>query len=199
MITGRGYLRFKGIRFPCRFRFTHQAGQSYRHYMEATFFGLPLLKANEHYLNGLSRFELPMGIIENEPKQDSAANLSLWAESMDLPSILLTDPRVRWEPVDETHARLIVPAEDDDLFTVTFDPETGLLLYMEAMRWKDIARPDKVLWRCEALDWERYHGILIPSRMSAKWQDDKEPWLMMTLEEVVYNVDVTSYIRAKGP
>ena len=33
VITGRGSLRFRGITFPARLRFTHDAGQGYRHYI----------------------------------------------------------------------------------------------------------------------------------------------------------------------
>ena len=32
VISGRGKLRVFGLRFPARFRFTHIAGQGYRHY-----------------------------------------------------------------------------------------------------------------------------------------------------------------------
>jgi hypothetical protein len=38
VISGRGAMRpVGGITFPARFRFTHQAGRSYRHYFETTF------------------------------------------------------------------------------------------------------------------------------------------------------------------
>lgn len=113
VITGRATVRFTGIRFPARFRFTHIAGQNYRHYIEATIFGYPILKVNEHYLDGKSRLELPFGVVENEPKVDMAANLGLWAESIWLPTVFITDPRVRWEAIDDTAARLVVPFGKD--------------------------------------------------------------------------------------
>ncbi|MGH8246898.1 MAG: DUF6544 family protein, partial [Gammaproteobacteria bacterium] len=59
VISGRAEMRIGRITFPGRFRFTHDAGHGYRHYIEATFFGLPLMKVNEHYLDGKSRMELP--------------------------------------------------------------------------------------------------------------------------------------------
>jgi len=200
VITGRGTLRFMSITFPARLRFTHDAGQGYRHYIEATIFGLPVLKVNERYLDGQARMQLPVGIIENEPKVDMAANLGLWGESIWLPSIYLTDSRVRWEAIDETSARLIVPfAADEDTFTVYFDPETGLIASMEAMRYKEATSTEKILWQLTPLAWDTYQGILIPSRSSVTWADEGTPWLVIELDDIAYNVDIQEYIRAEGP
>jgi len=199
VVTGRGRLRIKGITFPARFRFTHIAGQGYRHYIEATFFGYPVMRVNEWYLDGQARMELPFGVIENEPKIDAAANLSLWGEAAWLPSILVTDPRVRWEAVDDTTARLMVPYGDgEDVFTVTFDPETGLIRAMEALRYREATDEARILWRNEPLGWRRFHGIAVPSPAATTWLDEGTPWAVWTVEEVVYNVDVSEYIRASG-
>jgi hypothetical protein len=95
VISGQGKLRFKGVTFPSRSRFICCADESYRHYIEATVLGKTDLKVNEQYLDGHARLELPFGIVVNEPKVDAAANLSLWVESICLPSIFFTDSRVR--------------------------------------------------------------------------------------------------------
>lgn len=109
VVSGRGRLRFAGLTLPARFRFTHEAGRSYRHDIECTWFGLPILTIVETYLEGHAHLGLPFGVVENDPKTDQAANLNLWGEVVWFPSILATDPRVRWEPVDGTTARLVVP------------------------------------------------------------------------------------------
>lgn len=200
VISTRGKLRVAGITFPTRFRFTHDAGQGYRHYAELTLFGFPVMKINERYLDGRARMELPMGVIENEPKVDMAANLGLWGESIWLPSIYLTDPRVRWEPIDGTSARLIVPFEaGEDSFTVFFDPETGLITRLEAMRYKDAASTEKILWTDEVLGWAEFHGTLVPSPAAVTWADEGTPWLVVELDNVAYNVVTDDYMRAKGP
>lgn len=111
VMTGPARLRFGGITFPSRYRFIHEAGRNYRHYIELTFLGQVITKVNEFYLDGSSRLELPFGTVDNEPKVNQAANLGLWGESMVLPSIFLTDPRVRWEAIDDATARLVVPFE----------------------------------------------------------------------------------------
>ncbi|GAB4574484.1 MAG: hypothetical protein Kow0077_21270 [Anaerolineae bacterium] len=199
VITGTGRLRVMGITFPARLRFTHDAGQGYRHYIEATLFGQPLMKVNERYLDGRGVMELPFGTIENEPKIDSAANLGLWGESIWLPTIFLTDPRVRWEAVDETHARLIVPfADGEEVFTVTFGAETGLITEMEAMRWKDANAETKTRWVLQIYGWKTFNGILLPSPAGVVWEDEGTPWLVVELTDVALNADISAYIRGRG-
>lgn len=199
VITGTVRLRFQGIGFNGRYRFTHDAGQGYRHYIEATLFGQPLLKVNEWYLDGKGRLELPFGTTENEPAVDRAANLGLWGESIWLPSIWLTDPRVRWEALDAQTATLVVPfGAQEERFTVTFDPQTGLIAQMEALRPKS-TDPDKLTrWTLRPEGWARFHGMLLPSPASATWEDEGTPWAIFTLDDVAYNIDVREYLRGRG-
>lgn len=200
VVTGHGQLRFNGITFPHRLRFTYDVAQGYRHYIESTIFGRPLLTVNEHYLDGTGRLALPFGVVANEPKIDMAANLGFWGEAIWFPALYLTDPRVRWEAIDATTARLIVPfGAEEDSFTVFFDAETGLIDHMEAMRYRDAADTEKILWQLTPLAWGSYHGMQIPSRSTVTWADEGTPWLVIDLDDVVYNVEVEDYIRAVGP
>jgi hypothetical protein len=190
VVTGEGTMRVGGIAFPARFRFTHLPGKDYRHYIELTVFGRPVMKVNEYYVGGKERMELPMGVEENNPRLDQGGFLGMWAELIRwLPAALVTDPQVRWQPVDDTTAWLVVPFEaksgsqsgpQDERILLRFDPESGKVQYMEAMRYKGGAG-GKVLW------------------LNGAWADEGSPWFVVSRDEVAFNVDVDVSFGAKGP
>jgi hypothetical protein len=183
VITARGHMRLFGLWIPHRMRIIHQAGQGYYTVIQPTFFGYPVITLFDTYLKGVAHVDQP-GFPDNHPKMDSASNLALWAESVDLPSIYLTDPRVRWEPIDQTHARLVVPSpEGSDSFAVTFDETTGLIAAMEALRWRNPGDTAKSRWKTAATN-----GL-----GQVTWNDEA-PWFEMKVEQVLLNVDVSQYV-----
>src|SRR5687767_1702819 len=202
VIKGRAFISPFGVGLPARFLFAHNAGRDYRHYFEATWFGMPIMKVNERYLDGKSLFELPgSDPIVDDDSTNQAANLAVWAEAAWFPSIWVTDPRVRWEPVDEKTALLYIPFEDtQENFVMRFNPETGLLDSMEAMRFRDSGpQAKKILWITRNVAGKKIEGTKLDAVGSATWLDQGIPWAFFTLEEVSYNVDVSEYIRQKGP
>lgn len=201
VLSGRATMRpFLNLPLPARFVFVHNAGYDYRHYFEATFFGVPLMKINEGYVDGESFFESPMGAYRDDPNTNQAANLALWAEGAMFPAILVTDPRVRWAPVDEQTALLYVPFEDgEDTFVVRFDPQSGLMDTMEAMRYRDPGEgKPKILWITRNEPGPTLPGSRVGAVGSATWLDQGRPWAVFTVEEAVYNTDVSDYIRQRG-
>lgn len=201
VITGRGTIRpAMNIPLPARFIFVHNAGKDYRHYFEATFYGLPFIKVNEGILNGKSFFESPMGTYHDDPNNNQGANLALWAEAAWFPSIFVTDPRVRWAPVDDNTALLYVPYEntEEENFVVRFNPQTGLIDMMEAMRYRSPNDTAKILWITRTEEGNNIPGSELSGTGSATWLDQGKPWAMFSLEDVVYNVDVSEYIQQRG-
>lgn len=149
VITGRATIKpMFNLPLPTGFIFIHRAGHDYRHYFEAAWFGLPFLKVDEGYLDGASFFASPMGAYTDNPNTNQGANLALWAEAGWFPALFVTAPRVRWAPVDDCTALLYVPFEaGQETFVVRFNPETGLIDLMEALRYRDPGQGQpKILW-----------------------------------------------------
>jgi len=201
IIFGRRVLKpFMNIPIPARFVFVHDAGKDYRHYFEATIFGIPVFKVNEGYIDGVSFFESPMASITNDSNSNQGSNLTLWAEAIWFPAIWVTDPRFHWETVDENSAFLYVPFENDkENFLVCFNPEPGLIDTMETMRYRDTGDDQpKILWILrneikQSGSQGKFHSV-----GSAMWLDQGSPWNSFEAEEIILNVDVSKNIRQRG-
>jgi hypothetical protein len=200
VFSGRGRMRPFGVWMPMRFIFIHRAGKDYRHYFEVTFFGIPVLKVNEGYVDGKSFFESPMGTYRDDANTNQGANLALWAEAGWFPAIWITDPRVRWEGVDEHTALLRVPFdEQSEVFVVRFSPASGLVDTMEAMRYREPGEgKPKILWITRNEREGDAPGNISSTTGSATWLDQGKPWAYFTLEEVAWNIDVQEYIYKRG-
>jgi len=196
VLWGRGRLRIKGLSFPVRFKAYYLPGRSFSRQMEITWFGFPLLRGVDSYLDGRGKLEITglISLSETGEKIDQAQNLVLWGEAIWTPSVYLTDPRVRWEAVDEVTARLVVPfGGREEASLVRFDPQTEMIQEMSAERYRG-QEEAKTPWRVECLDWKPFHGVMVPTRVVGTWADEKRPYVVMTVEGLEYNVDVSEVL-----
>lgn len=185
VVTGHGTVRLTtgwlDMPLPVRFRFTQVAGRSYRHYIEVTLFGLPVGRVNEWFVNGSGRAEVFGKVQAAGPKWDQGANLGLWIEAFAwFPSVLVTDPRLHWEAVDDETAIVVVPfGATHERVLVRFDPADGDIAYWEMMRYAN-GRGDKRLY---------VNGV---------WFDDGRPWASFRVDDIALNVPVDTSLGARG-
>ena len=201
VLSGRARMKPGGPWYlPARFRFIHNVGHDYRHYFEATWFGLPFLKVNEGYVGGKSFFEAPLiGAEADHPKLSQGANLALWTETLMFPAALVLDPRVSWQAVDDDTAILTVPFEDTtESIVVRFDPDTGLATTMEVMRYRGTTDAKKTLWIPTSDEYAKVDGVTMSVTGSATWFDQGYPWASFHTEDVVFNAEMGDYIDARG-
>ncbi|MBV7331535.1 hypothetical protein KFU94_25525 [Chloroflexi bacterium TSY] len=192
VVCGRARANF-GIWMSLRYRLVHRPGYAFERYMEVTWFGFPVLKAIDRYVDGIGMTG-PMGKEATGPAVDQGANMILWVEAPLMPSLWITDPRIRWEAIDETAARLIFPFDDEeDELIVYFDPESSLITRITALRYRDEAS-GKIPWRADFLAWQKNDGITLPSHISITWEDQGKPWSYWKLEDYFWNVDISELL-----
>lgn len=76
--------------------------------------------------------------VSQGPNVDQGANLALWTETVWFPSLWITGPRARCEPVDDDTALSFAPfREGEKPFLVRFDPDSGQLRIMESIHHTD--------------------------------------------------------------
>ena len=56
----------------------------------------------------------------------------------------------------------------------------------------------KVLWITRNLPGQYIEGARLSAVGSATWLDQGRPWAILALEDVVYNADVSTYLRQRG-
>lgn len=187
-VYGRAEANF-GFWVPLRYRLVHHAGHAFERYMEVTWFGLPILKAIDRYFQGKGKTG-PLGHEAVGPAVDQGANMILWAEGPLMPSIWASEC-LRWESIDETTARLVFPFGDEtDELTVSFDPKTGLVSSIKALRFRE-PDGDKEPWRVDFLSWHTKDGVTLPTRIAVVWELQGEAWSYWDIEKVYWNRDVS--------
>ncbi|NDJ53031.1 MAG: hypothetical protein GYB68_08115 [Chloroflexi bacterium] len=201
VVQGRARLAPTGVYLPTRFRFSYDAEQiAHYHHIQVTWFSLPFLQIHEMLRDGTTRLDLSfLGTAEDQPRINRAALQGYWAEVLAwVPAIVLSDERIRWEGVDEHTARLIIPElDEEEAFTVRFDPETGLLHEIEALRYQEADNPQRQQWRNRVLEWGEIEGQKLPMLSETQWNDDP-PWAAWQLEQVAINVDVAERFERFG-
>lgn len=201
MVLGRARLAPTGMPMPTRFRFYYDAARSsHYHDIQVTWFNLTFMRIHERNLEGHVRLDLAIiGQVDDQPKTNHAGIQGYWAEVLAwVPSIALTDPRARWEAVDDTTARLHLPGLDDvEAFTVRFDAETGLMTEVETMRYQSEEQSERWRWFNRILEWNTVNGLRVPVVSQTQWNDDP-PWATWEVEQVALNVDVSARLAQFG-
>lgn len=187
VFRGSPQARINGIRMRINYQVYYRFGGDYRRDMRVGWFGRQLIEGHELYVDGVGK-ALIAGETDSGPEFEQAFNISIWAEVVLMPSLLLQDERLRWETISENNLKLYVPFHDQtDSLTIDFDPVTGLVSRIEAQRPKN---GKLVGWAITPRDWQWINGIYLPTRNPLQWADEKTPWTVWTIENMRYNLKV---------
>ncbi len=123
--------------------------------------------AGEMLIKPLSLFTLARA---GGPATDSGALLRYMAEMAWFPTALLPRPGLRWEPVDDHSARLIVADSGQTLDLLYHFDAAGDLERVEGLRYLGSGPAAKLeKWQGSHSDWREFQGLRIPTRAEVRW------------------------------
>ena len=179
---------------PLEFTMTHRLGYEFVHEIRLGRGRLSIPFGLDAYVDGHGLMRIGPSLHAG-PSFDQGALVALWGEALCYPSAWERRTDVRWEPVDDVTATLVVPGPEGPLpIRVRFDERTGFPTGCEAERYK--ADGPKVGWRGLLGDWRAFDGgVLAPARFGAHWADEAVPWLELWIRRVVPNVPVDTALE----
>jgi hypothetical protein len=184
VMRGTGTMRMAGVALPFRHLVELRPGRGFYRKMDITWFDIPFLHGLDTFVDGTGVMNTPVGRVDG-PKIDQGANVVSWLELLAVPGVLAESPGVRWEPIDQASARLVVPfADAEDSIVVGFDPRTGEPTTARASRYRGADSAEKTGWVATMSNRRRLPGGMgrLAARMDAKWDDDTKPWATFEYE-----------------
>ena len=186
------------LRLPVRFWSAHRVGWNARQRLTVTWYGLPVLRAVDDYVDGRGRMRIGRRSVTG-PEIDQGENLFLWAELLLVPAALAARREARWQSIDTDSALLRVPfGRDSDRLMVRFDPDTGLLTECRALRYRTPGGP-KVGWYVWFERWTHGPGGWYPARISVRWADQPQPWFVLDVDGMAVNVPIDPDLKVGSP
>lgn len=194
VVWGRGKVCTRGVWVPVRFKTWYQPGVGFSRRMELTWFQRPILRGRDVYVAGQGTFEVG-GRAEHGQRIEHGQLLSLWAEAVLFPSVLVHDPAARWEAVDAHTARLLVPFDGKtEQLNFHFDPDTGRMTHISAERLT--SEPgEREPWRMDLQAWKKIDQLLLPCELAFAVGESGSPWAYWSVDGVAYNVPVKDQLQ----
>ncbi len=194
-IETTAWMRRPGMpRIPLEIRMAHRLGYEFVHDIRIGRGRLSFRFGLDAYVGGHGLMKVGPSL-QTGIEFDQGALIALWGEALGFPAAWERRTDIRWEPVDERTARLVVQGPEGEIpITVGFDPETGCPAYCSADRYK--ATGPKVGWTGRFSDWQRFDaGVLAPGRFEVQWADEPFPWIEIRTVSVSVNVAIDDALR----
>jgi hypothetical protein len=193
VVWGRGRACIRDVWMPLRFKSWYRPGRAFYRRVEITWFQRPVLRGMEYLIDGLGVVQVGERE-ERGPTVDQSQTFALWAEAVWTPAFLAGGPG-RWEPVDDTTARLVFPYQGgEESLLAYFDPESGRMTHILGSRFRAAQSTQKEPWRLDILAWKTFHDMEIPCQVSVAWGEAGAPWAYWNLDGVAYNVNVSDQL-----
>ncbi len=160
-------------------------------------FGLPLLRAQDHYESGHAHmFGKLAGIYtlfdERGEKLDQGAMMRYLSEMIWFPIAFLGD-KIHWEAVDDGCAQVTLSDGDNNVSGKLFIDSEGRPINFSAMRYREDKGTYALdAWSTPIMDYAERAGLMLPVRGQAMWhlETGPFPYIELSITEVEYNFDL---------
>jgi uncharacterized protein DUF6544 len=194
-VETRAWMRRPGMpRIPLEIRMAHRLGYEFVHDIRIGRGRLSFRFGLDAYVGGHGLMKVGPSL-QTGVEFDQGALIALWGEALGFPTAWEKRTDIRWEPIDEHTARLIVPGPEGEIpIAVDFDPDTGFPASCTADRYK--ATGPKVSWTGRYSDWRRFEGgVLAPGHFDVQWADEPYPWIEIETVSLSVNAPVDEALR----
>ena len=194
VIRGRARMRplLRGPWLHCRMATNHRLGRAFAAEFAITWFGMSTLRSADAFIDGHGVVERFGRIAPEAPAYDQSAAMFMWLEAGMFPQTWHL-PGLTFGQPDETTLELGIP-DAEDVLTWRLDVATGLPTSVEAPRYREVDGP-KIAWRAELGRFRDYGGLRWWTSAAAIWEDQGEPWLEWTIDDVVPGAPVDAALE----
>jgi hypothetical protein len=127
-------------------------------------------------------------IVHGSGKKFTQGELLRWlGESVWFPTALLPGDSLRWEPIDDNHAKLLFNHNNVEVYYIVTFNENHEIMMLETRRYMDGKKLQT--WIGKLSDYEIRNGVLIPTTMEAIWKVDGQEfsYAVFNLNQIEYN------------
>ncbi len=110
-------------------------------------------------------------IVNSKGKTVDQAELLRWlGESVWMPTNLLPNDHIQWQPIDDNKAKVTFTWQSQSVFYIVHFSEKGQITHMETERYMNEDRLEK--WIGRVSDYQKVNGMMIPTKIEGSWMTD---------------------------
>jgi hypothetical protein len=134
-------------------------------------------KARDSYINGQGALSVYLfgflRVVKYTGKAANQAELLRWlGESVWMPTSMLPNENITWEPIDKNHAKLVMNYRDMEIYYDIEFNDKGQIVSMLTERYTD--DDNKAPWLGKVSNYQEENGMMVPKTIEASWIIDGE-------------------------
>ncbi len=208
VVQGTAKYKISNLWMPVKYTTWYQPREGFLRELTFYWYGQRILKGIDFWHKGVGAIQVNgvMRFGETGEHVTESQWVSYWAESFLTGTLDLTDPRLKWENVNDHSLALYFPKMDQtetqpkkqkEIYSLllVFSKDTYRLESIQTERYRGQKEKKRTTWIMTVTKWERNSNMWLPE-YSVKWIDQKKPWCNYRITKIDYNVDKSLFKKA---